>query len=232
MRASLLTTVAALAATLAVASGAAAATPVFDPASFVRGVDNPYLPLVPGTVYHYEGVSEGIIEHDRVAVTRKTKTILGVECVVVLDTVTARGRPVERTRDWYAQDADGNVWYLGEASFDYVGGRWVESDGSWQAGVDGAEAGIVMLAQPAAGTVYHQEYYPGHAEDTAQVLRTLEERTVPYGTFADVLLTREWTPLTPGVFERKLYAPGIGLIEARATKGEVAWTKLVGVVHR
>lgn len=232
MRARLLTVLTALVAALAAAGGTAAATPVFEPASFVRGVDNEYFPLVPGTVYHYEGVSDGIVEYDRVAVTRKTKTILGVECVVVLDTVTARGKPVERTKDWYAQDTDGNVWYLGEASFDYLGGRWVESDGSWQAGVDGAEAGIVMLASPRPGTVYRQEYYAGHAEDTAQVLRTLAERTVPYGTFTDVLLTREWTPLTPGIFERKLYARGVGLIEARATRGEVAWTKLVAVVSR
>jgi hypothetical protein len=228
------------AAALAAASSAASASPapgdgaggpVFDPAGFVAEIDNPYLPLVPGTTFVYRGRTEDGPERNVVTVTRRTVRILGVEARVVLDEVWIGGKPVERTFDWYAQDRAGNVWYLGERSLDFERGRWVVSDGSWRAGVDGAEAGIVMWARPLAklNRVYQQELYPGHAEDRAKVRGTRAAITVPYGTFDDVLVTSEWTPLEPGVVERKLYAPEVGLVAARQVKGGSDTLELVSV---
>jgi hypothetical protein len=215
---------------LLLVDGAASAS--LDQGGFVRRIDNPYFPLRPGTVFFYEGKKEGQLQENRVAVTRGTKTILGVKCVVVLDTVTVAGRPLERTLDWYAQDGQGNVWYMGENSRDYRHGRWVLSPGSWQAGVNGARAGIIMEAHPRGGDVYQQEYYAGHAEDMAGVIGLTKFVSVPYGTFEHVLVTREWTPLEPGVVEKKYYAKGIGVIQARSVKGDSEYAKLVAIVHR
>jgi len=206
--------------------------PVIDPGDFVGTIDNQYFPLKPGTVFFYEGMNDGRVQRGRLAVTRRTKTILGVTCVVVVDTVTIGGEPHERTFDWYAQDDQGNVWYFGEDSRDHVNGRWVVSAGSWEAGVDGARPGIIMEGQPRRGDVYRQEYYRGHAEDMAKVLGEVEFVSVPYGTFERVLVTREWTPLEPGIAEKKYYAPRIGLVEARAVRGASEHMKLMAVVHR
>jgi len=146
--------------------------PHIDPANFVRKIDNRYLPFKPGTKTVSKGVAEDgkTPQRDVAVVTHRTRKILGVSCRVVRDTITSRGEPVERTFDWYAQDKDGNVWYFGENSNDYRHGHWVKSDGSWEAGVDGAKPGIMMEAHPKRGDSYRQEYYRGHAEDRAKVL--------------------------------------------------------------
>ena len=205
---------------------------VIDPSDFVRRIDNRYLPLKPGTTFLYEGKAEdGGAERVRVTVTRQTKRIFGVTCVVVLDTSTVNGKPRERTFDWYAQDQRGNVWYMGEDSRDFKDGRWVHSDGSWQAGVDGARPGIVMPAHPRPGRAYRQEYYAGHAEDMAKALGTAKSVSVAYGTFRTVLMTLEWSPLEPGVAERKYYAPGIGEIKVVVVKGGSGGAELVQVGH-
>jgi hypothetical protein len=150
------------------------------PADFVDDVDNPFFPLEPGTTFTYTGQEEGTPRKVAVFVTHKTKKILGINATVVLDQVRVDGQPEEKTFDWYAQDRDGNVWYLGEDSSDYVNGKWVRSDGSWEAGVDGVRAGIVMEANPQAGDVYRQEYYAGHAEDMAKVIDT--DASWPFST--------------------------------------------------
>jgi hypothetical protein len=219
-------------AALVAAGSARAYNPVIDPADFVSRIDNRYLPLRPGTVFVYEGESDGELERNTVRVTRLTKSILGVRCVVVRDYVSIDGEPAELTFDWYAQDRAGNVWYFGEDSRDFVNGRWVRSDGSWEAGVDGARPGIVMLADPRARDTYRQEFYPGHAEDKARVLGTVRWLSVPYGSFDRVLLTREWTPLQPGVVEWKYYAPGVGLVKTLQVKGGSDESQLVSLLHR
>ncbi len=204
--------------------------PVIDPADFVAVIDNPYLPLTPGTTFIYEGVSDGEREHNEVTVTAETKTILGVVCVVVRDTVTADGELVEDTFDWFAQDKDGNVWYFGEDSKSYEDGEFESTEGSWEAGVDGAQPGIIMPAEPTIGEEYRQEYYPGEAEDMASVLEIgAGPVTVAYGTFDDLLVTREWSPLEPEIVEHKTYAPGIGLILAESVQGEEERFELVDV---
>src|SRR5262245_655452 len=145
--------------------------PSIDPRNFVTAVDNRYFPLQPGTAFHYRGISGTTVQTDDMVVTDRTRLVLGVRCTVVRDTVSERGRPVERTFDWYAQDKHGNVWYMGEDSLELKHGRLVRADDSWEAGVDGARAGIIMPGNPRAGMVYRQEYYPpGGALDQARVL--------------------------------------------------------------
>jgi hypothetical protein len=185
--------------------------------------------LKPGTSYVYKGQDAGAPQTDRVVVTHKTKTIMGVKCVVVLDTVSTSGTPVERTFDWYTQDKAGNVWYFGEDSRDFRGGRWVVSSGSWQAGVDGAKPGIIMPARLRPGKAYRQEFYPGHAEDMGSVVGFTRSMTVPYGSFKRVLVTREWTPLEPGIVERKYYARGLGQVGEETVTGGSETMRLVTV---
>lgn len=191
---------------------ATAAPPVIDPANFVRGIDNEYFPLKPGTTYVYEGESAEGHEMNRFTVTRNTVTIMGVECIEVVDLAYVDGELVERTRDWFAQDKDGNVWYFGEASQDIEDGQVVSTEGSWKAGVNGAQPGIIMLADPEGGETYAQEVAPGIAEDKATVLGDEFRANTVYGSFGEVLKTREFTPLEPGIFEFKFYAEGIGQI--------------------
>jgi hypothetical protein len=188
----------------------------FDPADFVPIIDNPLFTLQPGTTYIYEspeGADEAIV--GTFAVTRKTIDILGVTCVVVEHTETVDGVLVEKTKDYFAQDKDGNVWYFGEDVRNFEDGKFVDTDGTWRAGVDGAMPGFIMLANPQAGDSYDQEVAPGVAEDHAEVVSTdgLNPPTdVPYGFFDQGLDTLESTPLEPGVFEHKIYVPGVGLV--------------------
>jgi hypothetical protein len=141
--------------------------PKIDPSNFVSTIDNPYFPRIPGTGFHYKGVAENgtTPQRDDMVVTSMTKTILGVPCTVVRDTVSAHGRPIEHTFDWYAQDKAGNVWYMGEDTRELRHGTFVKADDSWEGGVAGAEPGIIMPGQPHADDAYRQEYYPRFALD-------------------------------------------------------------------
>jgi hypothetical protein len=196
---------------------------------FVRKIDNRFHPLEPGTTFIYRETADGETERDVVTVTNKTKTILGVKTVVVRDTVTdANGDLVEDTFDWYAQDKAGNVWYFGEDTKEYKNGRVVSTEGSWQAGVKGAKPGIVMEAKPRPGDSYMQECAPGVAEDAAKVLRLGQSVTVPFGTFDDVLVTKDYNLLEKPV-EHKYYAPCIGLVRAELVKGGKEEAVLVDV---
>ena len=122
--------------------------------------------------------------------------------------------PVEDTFDWYAQDRAGNVWYLGEQTREFENGRVVSTEGSFEAGVDGAQAGIAMPARPRVGCRYRQEDYAGHAEDRGGVFSLREQVTVPTGHYTDVVMTRETNPLEPRVLEYKFYARGVGQVLA------------------
>jgi hypothetical protein len=152
-------------------------------------------------------------------VTDQTKMILGIESVVVHDIVTEDGEVKEDTLDWYAQDADGNIWYLGEDTKEYENGKVSSTKGSWQAGVDGAEAGIIVPAHPKPGLSYREEYYKGEAEDAADVLSLNARAKVPFGTFDHVLQSRNVTPLDPDLVEEKFYASGIGMVLAITVSG-------------
>lgn len=203
--------------------------PQIDPADFVPEIDNPYLPLEPGTTLVYEGVSDGEMEENTIFVTHKTKEILGITCTVVKDVVTVDGVIAEKTFDWFAQDRYGNVWYFGEISKEYEDGEFAGLEGSWEAGVDGAEPGIVMLGDPVVGVEYRQEYYAGEAEDFGKVIELDASVDVPYGSYDDVLVTEDWNPLEPNTLENKYYARGIGVVFERAVKGANEELKLVDV---
>jgi hypothetical protein len=199
------------------------------PTAFVSRIDNPFFPLEPGTTFRYRGQQDGKAMTVSVSITHKTKLIAGIRATVVLDQVFVGGKPEERTFDWYAQDKHGNVWYLGENSSDYVKGKWVRSDGSWETGVDGAKAGILMKAAPVLGNAYRQEYYAGHAEDMARVIAKKASVVVPYGTFAHALVTSEWTPLEKGVVEHKYYVRGVGNVRTIMVKGGSEEERLISV---
>jgi hypothetical protein len=209
-------------------------SPSIKPTDFVATVDNRYFPLKPGTTFLYRGVSENgkTPQADREVVTHRTKRILGVTCTVVNDTVLSRGKAIERTFDWYAQDKHGNVWYMGEDTREMVHGRWVRMSDSWQAGVNGAQPGIIMPGDPQPGDAYRQEYYPGHAMDQARVLGQGGPQTVPYGSYKQTLLSVETSPkIDPGVAERKYYVAGVGDIREHTVSGNHEQIKLVSITH-
>jgi len=206
------------------------ATIDFDPDDFVRHIDNPLFPLEPGTTFFYEGTEDGVPTSNEVFVTHDTKEILGVEATVVRDLAFEDGVLREKTFDWYAQDEDGNVWYLGEDTKELDDeGNVISTGGSWEAGLDGAEPGIIMLADPRVGDRYHQEFAPGVAEDEAKVLSLDKTRCVAFGCFDDLLLTKEWTRLMPGVVDHKFYAAGVGFILGVTVKGGDERTELVEI---
>jgi hypothetical protein len=205
--------------------------PHIDPAEFTTKIDNEYFPLKPGTTFVYEGKFHGTSERDVMAVTRDTRRVMGVECVVASDRVTEDGKLIEQTYDWYAQDKEGNVWYFGEHVTEYKNGKVSGHEGSWESGVDGAKPGIAMKADPKVGETYRQEYYKGVAEDRAKVLSLNKSATVPYGSFDHVLMTEEWTPLEPNIVERQYYVAGVGDIIESTVEGPPERIELVDVKH-
>jgi hypothetical protein len=206
-------------------------SPTIDPASFVPTVDNRYWPLKPGTGYHYKGVRGTTPQRDDEIVTHRTKEILGVPSTVVRDTVSQHGNPVERTFDYYAQDKQGNVWYMGELSLEKKGGRMVKASDSWLSGVKGGQPGLIMPGNPQPGDKYRQEYYPpGQALDEATVLKTDGAVTVPNGSYKHVLVTSEYSPLEPQT-EQKYYVPGLGEAAERVVKGHHEEFQLVRVTQ-
>jgi hypothetical protein len=198
-----------LSVTFAVAASPAAAAlpqgsePVeLDPAKFSTQIDNPYFPLVPGDRYVYRETDGESKQRVVLSVSKKTKLIAnGITARIVHDRVTERGKGVEDTFDWYAQDSDGNVWYLGEDTVECKKGKIKNHSGSFEAGVDGAQPGVIMPANPEPGLEYRQEYYAGEAEDRAAVLGVNEQTEVPFGHFTGVLLTKDLVPLEPKVSE-------------------------------
>jgi hypothetical protein len=202
------------------------------PGDFVRRVDNPWFPLIPGTTFVYRGVKDGKIAKDVFSVTSETKTIQGIRCTGVRDRLFLAGRLEERTTDWYAQDVHGDVWYFGESTAELDrAGHVTSTEGSWQAGRNGAQAGIYMTARPKVGQVRRQEYYRGHAEDHFSVLSLRASVSVPYVTSSHALLTKEWTPLEPATLDHKYYVRGIGEVKEVTVKGPTERAELVSV-HR
>jgi hypothetical protein len=192
-----------------------------DPADFTTEIDNPYWPMRPGSKWVYEEVdTEGAREDIVVEVTDETKTIAnGIEARVVRDTASENGEPTEVTDDWYAQDSEGNIWYLGEDTAEYEGGKVSSRAGSFEAGVDGALPGIAVPAAPQPGMEYRQEFYKSEAEDSGRVLSTDELAQVPAGKYRDTLLTKDFTPLEPDLLEYKLYATGVGPVLTLTASG-------------
>lgn len=185
-------------------------------ADFVRGIDNPYLPLTPGAKWVYEAqLKDGSVERIEIEILHETRVVNGVTATILHDSVFVDEELVEDTYDWFAQDKDGNVWYLGEDVDNYENGALVDHAGSWEWGVDGALPGVYMWADPSAhmNEEYYQEYYVGVAEDKGKVLSANENIVVPAGSFTDVVQTYDFSSLDPDIQGHKFYAPGVGVIK-------------------
>lgn len=203
--------------------------PGIDPANFVRDITNPYLALPVGTTRIYEGTNEdGKPYRTELEVTSDTKTIMGVTTTVLRDRAYLEDELVEDTLDWVAQDRDGTVWYFGEESKELQNGRVVSTEGSWEAGKDGAKAGIIMLASPRVGDTYRQEYLKGEAEGAAEVLSVAASVSIRQGAYQDCVQIKEWAPDEPSVVEHKFYClDARGLVLTELVSGESGRTELV-----
>jgi hypothetical protein len=192
-----------------------------NPVDFVATIDHPYWPMRVGNRWVYEeAVGPGEpVQRVEVTVTDQTRTIMGIEATVVHDVVSEGGQVVEDTFDWYGQDRWGNLWYLGEDTKEFEDGNVVSTEGSWEAGVDGAQAGIILPGNPRVGMAYQQEYYEGEAEDVGEILSLDAKAQVPFGRFENALMTADSTPLEPKVFELKFYARGVGPVLAVSVSG-------------
>jgi len=206
--------------------------PQLDPANFVNPLDitwasaNPFMPLVPGLVKIFESGDETIT----VTVTKRTREIMGITAIVVSDIVEEDGELIEVTDDWFAQDMDGNVWYMGEYVLNYEDGVITDLDGSFEAGKDYARAGILVRAVQQVGDIYRQEWFLDEAEDMAEVVDLYASESAPAASCdGDCLQTREWSPLEPDVSEYKFYVPGIGVIVAYEVEEPEVREELVGI---
>ena len=203
--------------------------PVLDPANFVSVVDNPYFPLPVGRTLVYQGIKDGQSQTDTVTVTDQQKVILGITTTVVHDRATHGTTPLEDTFDYYAQDEQGAVWYLGEDTTAYLPNGKTDTSGSFTAGIDGAQPGIIMEATPQIPDAYRQECFAGQAEDTAWVVAITGSTRVPFGNVRNLLSTLEATRVEPGAYDEKVYGPGIGIVRERALTGPSEFAELVSV---
>jgi hypothetical protein len=210
-------------------SGAGPGWPAtLSPGDFVGRVTNPWFPLRPGSEWRYTGLKDKTKTVDVVTATHKTRRILGVATTVVHDVVSVNGRPEEVTDDFYAQDRHGNVWYFGEETKELNSqGKTTSTEGSFQAGVNGARAGVLIPGTPKVGLVGRQEFRKGEAEDHFEVLDLKASVSVPFVSSKRALRTREWTPLEPGVIDNKYYVRAIGTVREIAVKGPVEKLRLV-----
>ena len=227
---------------LSTAAWAKHTVPAFADVSFDDPDDNDYLPMAVGQTYVYEAEEDDELIINEITNTGATRDVtfdgVTVACMVIHDVewIVVDGEEIilEKTDDWYAWDNDGNVWYFGEETVEFLyDDEWNKigesTEGSWEAGVDGAEPGILMLADPRPGVSYRQEYYEGEAEDMGRVLNLNARVSVEYGDFDDCLKTKEWTGLDPGVIEHKYYASGVGLVYIEELKGKTVKVELVEI---
>jgi hypothetical protein len=200
-----------------------------DPAEFTTEIDNPYLPMTPGDRRIYRVTDpEGSRERAVATVTADIRRIAnGITARVVYTTVSEDGEMIEDNRAWYAQDGAGNVWYLGERGRELKRGRMVAADGSWEAGVDGAEPGVIMPADPTVGLAFREEHYAGVAEDRGEIFSLDERAETPFGRFRDVLMIRETEGIERSLLDFKFYARDVGLVLGIETSGGTGREELV-----
>ena len=217
-------------AVVALLAAAAGAVPAHAAAGgFSARITNPWFPVRPGMRWEYRGSKDGRPLRDVVRVLPGVERVEGVPCAIIDDRVYASGRLEERTTDWYTQDAHGTVWYYGERTAEYnSAGHITSRSGTWRAGSNGARAGVFMPAHPLVGQAYEQEHAKGQAEDRFRIVRRHASVTVPFGPFqGTALMTREWTPLEPGVRDGKWYVKGIGLVREASLSGEHEHAELI-----
>jgi hypothetical protein len=204
--------------------------PVLRASNFVPVINNRYYPLPVGRVWVYRGIKDGQTQVDTVSVLAQTKLVAeGIRARVVSDIARHGSKVLERTFDWYAQDRQGNVWYLGEDTTAYLAHGKADKSGSWEAGVGDGEPGLIMKAVPRVPDAYRQEYLAGKAEDTAWIVGGTNSLTVPYGTVHHVLTSLEATRVEPGLYDKKVYAPGVGIVLEQAVTGPTETARLVSM---
>lgn len=208
----------------------AAYDPRIDPAEFSTNITNKYFRLRPGTKFTYLNRSVLSTERVEIEVTGETKVVMGVTTLVIRAREWVNDVIKEDTRDWYAQDKAGNVWYFGEAVDNYKDGKIANHNGTWEAGVNGAKPGIAMFADPKVGESYRQEYAKGNAEDMGTVVSLNEKVVVPHGTYDGCLKIRDWSVIDKSANEHKYYCPQVGFLTMEETIGLIkSRTELVGV---
>ena len=201
--------------------------------TFSANVTNPWFPLKPGSIYVYRGVKDGKPSREVMTVTNKVRVIDGAPARAIDDELFLAGALEEKTTDWYTQDNDGNVWYYGEKTAELdPSGKVTSTEGSWTAGVNGAKPGIFMFAHPKVGQSAQQESYKGQAEDHFQVVQMNLHVEVPYITATQAMLTKEWTPLEPGVIDHKYYVRGVGTVLEQTVKGPEERNELTGFFQK
>ena len=199
------------------------------PGDFSIVINNPFFTLIPGTTYTYKSTGRKGTEINKVTVTDKTRQVMGVTTRVVWDRVWLNDRLIEETYDWYAQDQEGSVWYFGEDSTAYAKDGKPRKEGSWEAGVNGAQPGIAMPANPRPGKPYRQEYLKGKAEDMGQIESVNERVTVPFGSFSDCVKTKDWSALEPEDVEHKFYSREVGNVVLELESGGKTRVELIDV---
>ena len=188
-------------------------------------ITHPYFPAVVGKVLTYQQQTDEGLEEIKIETLATTRTVMGIECVIIRDTVTLDGVLIEDTHDWFAQDNDGNVWYMGEEvdnyNYDDQGNLVnIDHEGAWEAGVDGAQPGIQMLAMPRVGDSYRKEYWAGEAEDLAAVYDLAFDITLSNGNQYKTIKIKEWNPLEEDDVGFKYYAKDIGLVRDENEEGD------------
>jgi hypothetical protein len=205
--------------------------PRIRPRDFGPDVTNAFFPLPPGRTLVYTGIKDGKKAIDLFVPSSRTRVIDGVKTRIVEDRLYLDGNLEERTSDYYAQDRCGNVWYFGEDTAELDSrGRVTSTEGSFHAGVKGAQPGVFMQADPQVGRKFRQEWFKGHAEDVFSVTSLSSPVTVPYGTFRNALRTEETTALEPGVLDNKYYVKGVGEVTEVSIKGPREELRLVEII--
>lgn len=200
------------------------------PENFVSGIDNPYLTYEPGTTFIYKVKDSREDEEIRIEVTDRTKEVLGVTAIVVVDSDWEAGELVESTEGLFAQDIDGNVWILAEQSIEYEDGVIVDED-IWSTGVDGALPGIVMKADPLPGDIYLNEYYKDLNEAGVGILSLDASASTPHGSFTDCLKVRDWSPQDPHEIEYKYYCKEVSTLVLDETEDSDYREELTEVIR-
>jgi len=186
--------------------------PVIDPANFSTTITNKYFALPVGRQMTYEKQTADGMETIHLEIETNTQTIMGVKTITYRDKVYVEGELVEDTRDYLAQDKDGNVWYFGEKVDNYENGKLKDHEGSWIAGVDEAKPGIWIKANHRVGDSYRQEYYSGKAEDMREVVAVDQTVTTKLATYTGCVKMYDWTPLDPLSSEYKFYCPEVSAL--------------------
>jgi hypothetical protein len=190
-----------------------------EPDAYEADIDNPYLPMIPGTVRIYEGDDDGHFRRDVVRILHETRVIEGVTCTEMYQEVYRDGELAEATSHWYAQDRDGNVWVYGEDSLEYEDGHAVTSEDSWLAGVGGMRPWMVLAGDPQVGDVYLGANPTGREQ--VQVLSVNDSTSVPAGRFENCVAVEESDPDDPEDVDLIIYGPGAGMVSEESPAGRI-----------